>query len=117
VLSAVVEWVGESIAEAARDDHVLLVAVDDIGVAGFVSGSEWTHFAGEVDAFVGELAVHPRAVRSGVGRALMEAVEDWARLRGHRRLTLETGAANTTAREFYEALAYEYEDVRLSKEL
>jgi GNAT superfamily N-acetyltransferase len=117
VLAAVTGWVDEALASADAADHAVFVAVDESGVAGFVSGSEQRHFSGELDAYVGELVVHPRAARTGVGQALMSAVEDWARSRGRRRLTLETGAANLPARRFYEALGYDDEDVRLSRGL
>jgi GNAT superfamily N-acetyltransferase len=43
------------------------------------------------------------------------AVEQWAADQGYRRLTLETGAANEGATEFYAALGYQMEQVVLSK--
>lgn len=47
----------------------------------------------------------------------MAAAEEWARSHGLARLSLETGAANTVARRFYEKLGYEVEDVQLSRPL
>ena len=86
-------------------------------VVGFVHAGERAHFSGERDGYVGELAVAEHAARRGVGRALLAAAERWAAGRGLRRLTLETGAANGTARAFYAALGYQEEDVRLSRDL
>jgi len=70
---------------------------------------------GEVDAYVGELMVAEGAQRRGIGTRLVRAAEQWARSQGLRHLTLETGAANGTARAFYAALGYAEEDVRLTR--
>ncbi|NUP62802.1 MAG: GNAT family N-acetyltransferase [Nonomuraea sp.] len=86
-------------------------------VVGVVSVDRQWHFTGAEDAYVGELAVHPDSVRTGVGRRLLAAAEDWARDQGLRHLTLETGAADTTARRFYAALGYQEESVRLTRPL
>ena len=48
--------------------------------------------------------------------AVASARRSW-RSHGLARLSLETGAANTVARRFYEKLGYEVEDVRLSRPL
>jgi len=72
---------------------------------------------GEIDAYVGELAVDAGHERQGVGTLLMDAAEDWARRRGLRHVTLETGAANGPARTFYAGRGYLDEDVRLTKAL
>lgn len=86
-------------------------------MVGFVSVGSRAHWSGETDAYVGELAVAKRVERQGVGSALMEAAEAWSKAHGFRRLTLETGAANTAARAFYRSRGYLDEDVRLSTRL
>lgn len=113
------EWLTGSLAAAKARRAAVFVAVDggDPQVVGVVSVQCQRHFTGAMDAYVGELAVHPRAVRTGVGRQLMAAAEDWARQQGLRHLTLETGAANTAARRFYAALGYLEEGVRLTRSL
>jgi len=45
--------------------------------------------------------------RRGVGRALMQAAEDWARLEGLRLMSLETAESNLVAQRFYRARGYE----------
>jgi GNAT superfamily N-acetyltransferase len=117
VLRAVKEWVRESIDAASNDGHAVFVAEDDNGLAGLVTVATRPHFAGDIDAYVGELIVDARSSRSGIGTALMQAAENWARARGLRRLTLDTGAANSVARRFYARLGYLEEDVRLSRQL
>ncbi|WP_186404956.1 GNAT family N-acetyltransferase [[Actinomadura] parvosata] len=86
-------------------------------VVGVVSVNTHRHFTGPTEAYVGELAVAPHAVRMGLGRRLLSAAEDWARGQGVRHLTLETAAGNTTARRFYTAMGYGEEAVRFTRVL
>ena len=116
VRAAVVEWVREAV-EAHGERRAVLVAEEDGEVAGFVTTSTRRHFAGDLDAYVGELVVARRAEGRGVGRRLMAAAEEWARAQGLARISLDTGARNARARAFYAALGYEDEDVRLTKRL
>lgn len=114
---AVRSWVADSLDAADPAERPVLVAVADETVVGFVTTGTRPHWAGEVDAYVGELVVDERATGRGVGRALMAEAESWARDAGHRRLSIETGAANFAARGFYAALGYAEEEVVLSRAL
>jgi GNAT superfamily N-acetyltransferase len=111
MLAAIHGWLDQSLAGVA------FVAVEAGGIVGFVTAAERKHFTGAPEAHVGELAVDEDAEGRGVGRALMETVEAWARDRDLSRISLDTGAANLGARSFYAALGYEETDVRLSKAL
>jgi GNAT superfamily N-acetyltransferase len=82
-----------------------------------VSVAHHENFTGERQAYLGELAVIEEAEGHGIGRALVDAAEQWARERGHTLLVLDTGAANTRARHFYANLGYQEESVRLVKPL
>lgn len=115
VAEAVHGWVTGSLDRCDDDGYGVLVAARYGQIAGFVTMTTRRHFTGQVDAYIGELVVSPEAERTGVGRALVEAAESWARARGLHRITLETGAANARARRFYKALGYAEEEVRLSK--
>ena len=84
-------------------------------VVGFVSGGRRGHRTSETDAYIGELVVSTSSEQQGVATVLVAAVEQWAADHGYRRLTLETGAANEGATEFYAALGYQMEQVVLSK--
>jgi ribosomal protein S18 acetylase RimI-like enzyme len=117
VASAVREWVVGSIDSAVKGRGSVFVAVDGDEVVGFVSCSERRHFAGAADAYIGELVTAAGAEGRGVGRAMLDRAEQWARERGYERITLETGARNTRALRLYEHLGWEPEDVRLSKSL
>jgi ribosomal protein S18 acetylase RimI-like enzyme len=113
VAGAALEWVAESMARAVSEDGALFVGERDGQVVGFVSVSTRRHFTGELDAYIGELVVDPRAERTGVGAALVGQACHWAAEAGLRRISLETGAANAGARLFYSRLGFDEEDVRL----
>jgi ribosomal protein S18 acetylase RimI-like enzyme len=117
VLAGVRSWVDGSIASAGEDGHAVFVAKLDDRVVGFVTAEQRHHWSGDADAYVGELVTAEDVEGSGVGRALMDAAERWARQRDLAHLTLETGAGNSRARGFYRHLGYEDEDVRLTKRL
>jgi ribosomal protein S18 acetylase RimI-like enzyme len=115
VRTAVRKWVeGSSESEA---DGAAFVCVAGDAVVGYVSVSSTEHFAGERDAYIGELIVDERLEGRGVGRLLVDAAEQWAREAGFRCITLHTGAANERARGFYGRLDYVEEDVKLTKVL
>jgi len=123
VLAAVQGGVRDSIGSRDQPGHAVYVAVGDDSVLGFVTVSQRTHFTGQVDAHVGELAVRAGMERHGIATRLMAAAEGWAARRGlalltletGAALTLETGAANQPARDLYAALGFREEDVRLTK--
>ena len=117
VASAVREWVTGSIDGAAQGRGAVFVAADDETVVGFVSVTDRRHFAGAVDAYIGELVTADGAEGRGVARALLAHAELWARGQGYQRITLETGARNARALRLYEHLGWDPEEVRLSKPL
>lgn len=117
VRTAVEEWVREAVDADAHERRAVFVAEDGGEVVGFVTISTRRHFAGDLDAYVGELVVDRGAEGRGVGRELMTAAEEWGRREGLVHITLDTGAANARARAFYRALGYEEEDVKLTKTL
>jgi GNAT superfamily N-acetyltransferase len=117
VRRAVTGWIEASLANADAEDREVFVAHVGASVVGLVTVVERLHFTGEIDAYVGELVVKATHERRGVGTRLMNEAEEWARRRGLRHLTLETGAANGPARAFYASCGYHEEDVRLTKAL
>jgi len=117
VRRAVVGWIETSLADADADDRGVYIAHDGGDIVGLVTVAERRHFTGEIDAYVGELVVKATYERRGVGTLLINTAEEWARRRGLRNLTLETGAANGPARAFYARCGYQEEDIRLTKTL
>jgi GNAT superfamily N-acetyltransferase len=116
VAKAVCEWVEESVSSAGDEQGVFVARVDGV-VVGMVAVSEQEHWSGQLDAYVGELVTEERMEGRGVGRALLARAEEWARVRGLPRITLETGAGNRRARDFYSRLGYQDEEVRLTRVL
>jgi GNAT superfamily N-acetyltransferase len=111
-------WLEDSLDAARAGAGAVLVAVADDGtLAGVISIRPSRHFGGELDGYIGELAVAEHLSRRGIGAALIGAADDWARDHGLRNLTLHTGAFNTSARAFYAALGFAEEEVRLTREV
>ncbi|HET9794460.1 MAG TPA: GNAT family N-acetyltransferase [Thermoanaerobaculia bacterium] len=68
-------------------------------------------------AHLGILAVAGGSEGLGVGRALVAAAEEWARRRGHLRLTLNVFERNARARRLYERLGFAPETLRYTKKV
>jgi GNAT superfamily N-acetyltransferase len=89
-----------------RDDQQFLVADVDGRAVG------WVHavFAEYVDAepfvLIGSLVVDRNHRRLGIGRALMDRAEVWAKQRGCSLVRLSSSATRTAAHLFYEGIGY-----------
>lgn len=117
MISTARSWITDSINQHEQKS-VVFVAEDEQGERlGFVTVSHSTHFTGERQAYIGELATSDSAERHGVGKALTQACEQWAREQGYRFLSLTTGSANERALGFYRHMGYLDEDVTLVKML
>ena len=102
-----------------RDDEAIFVAEDDDGSPlGFAHAVTHTdYFTREPHGHVSALVVAPAAERTGAGRALMRACEDWSRTRGYALVTLNVFAVNTRAVAFYERLGYAPDTYKYAKQL
>ncbi len=108
-------WIRGSIEQHGKNTMVM-VAEDEHGERlGFATVSHDTHFTGESQAYIGELATSESAEGRGVGKALAQACEQWGREQGYRILCLATGVANERALGFYRHMGYLDEDVKLVK--
>jgi len=105
--------------ESSAEDAILLVAeLDGLGPAGVAYAETATdYFTGERHGHLAIIAVAERGEGHGVGRALIEAVERWAAMRGYRFITLNVFAENARARHVYERAGYAPDTVRYFKEL
>lgn len=74
-------------------------------------------FTGEVHTHISDLVVAQAAEGRGVGRALLEAAEAWARERGHRLLTLNVFPTNRRALAVYERAGFAPDTMKLVKAL
>jgi RimJ/RimL family protein N-acetyltransferase len=95
-----------------RHPHAaVLVAEDDGAIVGRLSIARDLHPASEHVGDVG-LMVARDYRRRGVGKALMEGAEEWARSVGIRKLELHVFPHNEPAIALYEGLGYEREGFR-----
>jgi ribosomal protein S18 acetylase RimI-like enzyme len=106
----------------ASDDAFIWVAEIEGEAVGYAWANlmhrEATDLAHEQHALhVQALAVAPQARGGGVGRALMQAAEDYARSLGLASVSLHTWVFNTGAHDFYERLGYERLDIRMRRRL
>jgi ribosomal protein S18 acetylase RimI-like enzyme len=104
--------------DAPSADNGLFVALLDAHPAGCLL--MWTledYFTGEQHAHISVIAVTRTAEGRGVGRALMDHAEQWARARGHRRMTLSVFESNRRAQKLYEGAGFQVEMRRYTKQL
>ena len=66
---------------------------------------------------IDNVAVHPRAQGTGVGRRLMEHAEELARAGGFHSLGLMVSSHNTGARALYERLSFRTTNLLMRKEI
>jgi GNAT superfamily N-acetyltransferase len=92
------------------DAAVFAVKDGDTAFAGTATGAEYEAEPGV--AYVYAMWVAPDARGTGLGRALVEAVADWARGRGCDRLVLNVTETNEVARRFYAACGFAETGVR-----
>jgi ribosomal protein S18 acetylase RimI-like enzyme len=83
---------------AARDNDGRLLGTAMVGHDGHRG---WVYY----------LAVHSDAQRRGIGRALMQACEEWVRDHGVPKIQLMVRSTNTDVVAFYESLGYVASDV------
>ena len=104
--------------DAPPAGSVVLVAESDgmSGVAGvaYVETHE-DYFTNEKHAHLSILSVAEEAEGHGVGRALLNAVDEWTRARGYRFVTLNVFGGNERARRVYERAGYQVDAVKYLK--
>jgi GNAT superfamily N-acetyltransferase len=100
-------------------DTAVFIAEDAGGAPlGFIHLHAATeHYNREEHGHVEDIIVAPEGEGMGVGRALLEKAEEWARGRGYRWLTLNVFAENLRAREVYRRLGYGEDMGKCVKEL
>jgi ribosomal protein S18 acetylase RimI-like enzyme len=106
--------------ELREPDVVVLVADVNGDVVGYVyAGLEplsWKELR-EAAGFVHDVVVDPRARRSGVATALVEAAADWLRMRGAPRVLLWTASQNEPAQRLFVRLGFRRTMIEMTKEL
>ncbi len=96
----------------------VVVAELDGARAGAAMFEELTdYFTGEAHGHLSIIIVAEDAEGQGVGKALLDACEGWARDRGYRFVTLNVFDGNRRARMFYERNGWRPDVVKYLKEL
>ncbi|HZZ37749.1 MAG TPA: GNAT family N-acetyltransferase [Acidobacteriaceae bacterium] len=86
---------------AATPDHIVLAAVLDGRLVGWLDAVIERHLQDPDTVNIGGLVVHDSARGSGVGKRLCEAVEDWARSLSISTVRVRSQIKRTDAHRFY----------------
>lgn len=93
-------------AVTGKADHAVLVAEQGGLLVGLVHVFARPALEKPVEAIIQSLVVDARARGGGIGRALMDRAEGWARARGLASVALYTNVTRADARAFYARLGY-----------
>lgn len=90
----------------SHEHHVIFVADTGTNLAGWIHGAERNLLVVDRIVEICGLVVAAGQRGSGVGRRLIEAVEDWARRRGFAEISVRSNAARPESHPFYEKLGF-----------
>lgn len=103
----------QTIAQALDDDSLsceVLVAEDEGAIVGFIHARTTTDYYTQAPiGHVSDIVVAKGMEGRGVGRALVDAAQEWARSRGYALMQLYVLPENTGARGLYESMGYRAE--------
>lgn len=106
------------LARLLSHDGQALVAADDTGLLGIATTQiVWSLVEDAPRALLTALVVRGDTRGRGVGRALVTAVEHWARERGAERVVVTTALRRAGAHAFYERLGFEFTGRRYGKSI
>ncbi|MDR2688653.1 MAG: GNAT family N-acetyltransferase [Azoarcus sp.] len=92
----------------AQQACILAARHPDAGIVGMVSAQLVISTAtGAPSAWIEDVVIHPEFRANGLGRRLLNAIQDWAVARGARRLQLLADADNAPALQFYQHLGWQ----------
>lgn len=119
VLAAIQADITKALHAEASDAHRFFVAEDAARQrAGFIQLQRMQDFfSGARSCHVSDLAIAPGRDGQGLGRALLDFAETWARKQGCAWLSLAVFPGNARARALYERRGFSTELLRMSKPL
>ena len=90
-----------------RDDHKILVAEVDGEIAGWVHAFVNRPLHKDTVVEIGGLVVDENYRKMGIGRRLLDVVEDWAKNQDCDQVALSSNIAREGAHIFYQAIGYQ----------
>jgi ribosomal protein S18 acetylase RimI-like enzyme len=106
---------GNFLSKPGAQAFVATIDGQSCGVISFYPDRDY--FTDHPRAYVDNLAVAQESEGKGVGRALLDYVERWARDHGYREVVLDVFAGNQRAIAFYERQGYRPDHIRMAKPL
>ena len=91
-----------------RESNLLLVAENNGAMLGFAHACDFDILYGPHLKILRAIAVDDRYRGCGVGKRLLEAVEEWARRTGASGVRIYSGAERTAAIALYKSCGYEF---------
>ncbi|HSP46006.1 MAG TPA: GNAT family N-acetyltransferase [Chthoniobacterales bacterium] len=91
---------------SGREEHVVLVAEINGEVVGWIHGAEQPNLVADRIGEICGLVVADGRRTGGIGRRLVEEVEQWARGRGLDQVSVRSNIARTESHPFYERVGY-----------
>lgn len=100
----------ERIAAVAATEHTHLLVCDDDGdviATALVCLCQDVMFQHQPFAVIENLVVSAEYQREGIGKSLMDYIEDFCLQQGCSKIMLQTNSENRNARDFYTAMGYD----------
>ncbi|NLW56622.1 MAG: GNAT family N-acetyltransferase [Firmicutes bacterium] len=90
-----------------REDHVVYIAEAAGDMAGWIHAYLYRPLHKEIMVEIAGLVVEKNSRRMGIGRRLLEAVEEWAKAHGCSQVCLDSNIVRKEAHQFYQRVGYE----------
>jgi GNAT superfamily N-acetyltransferase len=93
---------------SSTNDSLLVAVRQDRELAGWVHGYLCQLLESEYRVEIGGLVVDERCRRSGIGRGLVQAIENWAVEHGATELSVRCREERAESLKFYESLSFRH---------
>ena len=87
--------------------HQIWVAISDAAVVGWAVAERRISIGELFTTEITGLVVSTSAQRAGVGRLLVQAVEDWSRAKGLSRVVVRSNVSRSESHRFYPSIGFE----------